>query len=287
MRGLPPALVASTIATRQEGLCLPQSTLYEQAVTLNETAHPWLAFHNVMRGFRYSLQHGNPYLLNQNDLRFWRVWWYDSLALPVGGRLLLRERRYAKISTIGKWSAGYDEVYRMCPHTHTSGLTRRVFDRELNRATEVLASLGDNESLQGFVFKTYKCTQCPTEFSIEVQPLTFFQGRVTEEMVCEEHVILVTSYKDLGACQSPDEMEWRALSTWHRRPQDSRWWLPSFAKQKTTDSSVKWPAIDVTHMEAISTRFERQLMSRPPISACPDDMITLLSDHRMSVQGVD
>jgi hypothetical protein len=124
-------------------------------------------------------------------------------------------------------------------------------------------SEGGSKYLQGFTFFTRRCTLCPTQVNIEVAP-TLLQPRGTFPGRKKPHVLSVKFYTDFGKCQSPDEMEWRALTTWHKRPDDKWKDLPPCARSERQNvPAEQWSRIDLTHMEPISARFERHLAIRP------------------------
>jgi hypothetical protein len=219
--------------------------------------YPWLVFHKVMRAFRYSLRHGKPYLLNLNDLTQWKIRKYDFLAVPVDCHLLLREWWYIPLNRIKLNITCCFRIQILYPHVRMAGITWRSWRDELARAKEAIANLGDNNTpLQGVVFKTHRCSHCPTELSIEVQPRKLFQGRMNEAMERDPYIVIITSYKDYGACESPDEMEWR-----YQGPHNPRGLyttaFPPFVKNRPTDPSVERISLNVPHLEPISAKFER------------------------------
>jgi hypothetical protein len=243
-----------------------------QTFATNYIYYKWPALQEAMRGFPLGTGYGSPYLFNRIHPRKGRE--YDVLALAVDGRLLIRNRitvpfPYYRRNHFDKdIHQSRDDL--QCPHMRET-LTAHNFQREVKAAVRFTLESekdGSTEHLQGFVFYTHRCTSCPTEVSLEVMPSLLYSGHTSYRMRMCPYVISAKYYTDFGKCESPDEMEWRALTTWYKQPQDKWEDLPPCARvERENVPREEWPCIDITHIEPISTRFERQLAMRPTVVA--------------------
>lgn len=102
---------------------------------------------------------------------------------------------------------------------------------------------------------TYTDASCPTEHFIEAVPRVSFERCVGSRSSRKTHLLVLceSRYIDLGQCHSPDEPEWRSLSTWPPRRNSGDWRL----SKEGTD--LPRFTIDVTHMGRIPDGFEKRL----------------------------
>jgi hypothetical protein len=248
--------------------CEKVSTTFTQSFICGSTTeYKWPTFYEVMRGFRQDSEYGTPYFLNVMRSYTSRMSVEtDVMAIYVNDRLLLRDRYTLAFNK--PQEKAFVKAYHFCPHIRET-MDDQDFDRDINTATELAIfhhKNNDSSYLHGFVYKTYRCTFCPTEFVIEVFPPGLFSGYSTPLMQWRPFVLSITRYVDFGALRDPKEIEWRSLTTWHKREEDEWKNLPVCARhEKTNVKREEWPCIDLTHLEPISKRFERELTARPEV----------------------
>lgn len=211
-------------------------------IRLNEKVYRWMDFHLVMRAFKHSQLHGAAYALNKTKLLgTYKHWISNSLAVLVDGRLLVREKWSVGIRADTQKRIPFEDCFYICSHLRKSGEHEKI-QGHLKRAVECVRVLPESALTIGFLFKKQRCTKCPSEYTIDVQPGTQFQGRLEYRQRSLPYVLSLNRYLDIGACMRPDCLEWQSLSFYGRN------------KDR--------PSIDVTYKEPISTRFERWLMEQ-------------------------
>lgn len=226
---------------------------------------PWLQIHQTARALRHGPQYG---FVVMNDFRKQRRFLFlpnsgqtDSKALLTDDRLLVRTRQYLPIHhrrshRKPSWLEDRNAEF-ICPHAKETFLYSRHLANEMIEACRLLSNDYDNRQL-GFVHKRYRCNQCPTEYVIEIVLNDHFDaahvyGQSFLRRLELDYMLLVSRYMDFGHCHSPCEMEWKALSTWpEERPKGD--WGPTVQRVDN-----RRPALDLTDMDYISTRFERRL----------------------------
>ncbi|KAF1960734.1 hypothetical protein CC80DRAFT_590086 [Byssothecium circinans] len=237
----------------------------DPVLLFNWRGYRWEVFYGVMRGFRYSANHGDFRRLNMHDHS--HEWKSDLKAVCEGGeRLLLKERYYCGFNEPGVW-LDYMMYQFQCPHI-AFHFTRRTFDAILSDAMIQVYRLQPGKDPYGLIHKTHRCIECPTELVISVRTWKdfFFPGVPPETFGNPKFVLCITRYIDVGSCKAPDSLEWRSLTTRYRLPNDPRISPPGvrpaqggFVRDFSEAPKEVWPTIDVTHREPISVRFERLL----------------------------
>ncbi|KAF1997135.1 hypothetical protein P154DRAFT_537453 [Amniculicola lignicola CBS 123094] len=243
-------------------VCKKEKRDFPETLILWRTYYRWLTFH---LGFRYSPQHGIPTHLNDFSKMPLLSLACDSLAIEVDNRLLLRHRESMGQAGDDEYWDDKEVVRNLCPHMRSSIMNYKDFIREANHAAKIIPELKKSSPGKGFTYKTHRCSECPTEIRIEICPTHLFQGRIKSQMAKYEYILSLVRYIDLGQCKSPDELEWRSVSTWAGSPSDPGWWLPRSARRAEKIADQDRVAIDLTHMEPISERFERSVRLRPPL----------------------
>jgi hypothetical protein len=230
-----------------------------------ETHHrlfSWIYIHIAMRNARYSPQHGSPVL----DLSYWKhydTWECDTLAVDVQGRLLLRDRWYLRIPNLEHRMPEIRFIpYRnsFCPHYHDTSMPLHFSD-EVKAAAKYLCKSID--ARQGFTYKRHRCTSCPTEVVIEVEPRDQFQARFKKghgkDRTGFDYVLSFSRFIDFGKCRVPDEMEWKSLTTWVEERSSTNLVRPGWSGHEPSAGMTTRPTINITTtMEPISVRFRRQ-----------------------------
>lgn len=228
--------------------------------------YKWPTFYEVMRGFRLGTYYGDPFLLNSSTTKHQCT---ETRALAVENRLLLRRRTVVGLDSRPYVRKPAPELVSMddfCPHMREQVSSEEFFG-ELRDAFSLIreSSHPDHVSyLHGFRFKTVRCKSCPTEVVIEFMPRSLYTGSVPKKYNKKPVIYCLTRYIDMGHMLDPKELEWRSLTTWYKR--DGVEWnqLPRSARhEKESLPKEQRPTIDLTYMEPISTRFERQLNLRP------------------------
>ncbi|KAH6614252.1 hypothetical protein C7974DRAFT_428652 [Boeremia exigua] len=238
---------------------------------------PWLQVHQTARALRHGPKYGavtlNYHRAHRNGVGMRCFWQAASKALLVDDRLLVRAQYFLPIGTVIESTPGsrlVDEGAEfMCPHARSRFLysSQRANDvmeacRLFCRAHATASSSSSNgtldnsetSKLHGFVHSRHRCPHCPTEWVVEILPRASFAGaHMMGRLVGRrrKYVLCLSQYLDFGACNAPNEREWRALSTWPaERPEGD--WGPVGAKGDEAQ-------VDLTGMERISVRFERAL----------------------------
>ncbi|KAJ4982970.1 hypothetical protein SVAN01_11536 [Stagonosporopsis vannaccii] len=230
---------------------------------------PWLQLHQTARALRRGPQYGcnvlNDFRKQYRMLCILRRWQTESKALLVDDRLLVRIRSFGPLHHQSHHNPShliYPNAEFVCPHARETFLYSRHLANEMVEAYRLLSNDYDNRRM-GFVHKRYRCTQCPTELIIEVVLAGDFDAAHVfgEVWLNDYHYMLCMSrYIDFGHCHSPDEMEWKSLSTWPKeRPEGD--WGPTEQVDNTR------PALDLTGMEYISARFDRELRESDRINS--------------------
>lgn len=243
---------------------------------------PWLQVHQTARSLRHGPQYGavtlNYHHAYRNLLGIRHFWQTASKALLVDDRLLVRAQHFTPIGTAIETTPTRlidQHAELICPHTRSTFLysSQRANDimeacRLFCRAHAAASSLPPSPSnetpdtsetrmLHGFVHSRYRCPRCPTECVIEILPRACFagahmMGRTVQQG--REYVLCLSQYLDFGACNAPEECEWRALSTWPAERPEGNWGPVGQRWAKGDEAQV-----DLTGMERISVRFERAL----------------------------
>lgn len=192
------------------------------AVVVMGIAVPWLHVHQNMQALRYSKEHGDltltradrKYSLPRHKLHT------DSEARLVDGRLLVRIRQMQSIGHFDNQIPSELEDANLefnCPHARETFHYPQHLADETVEASRLLCR--DERNRAGFVHKRYRCKQCPTETLIEVVRHEDFESK--DKVVLWPYILCQSRYIDFGRCESPDEIEWKALSTWpEARPND-------------------------------------------------------------------
>jgi hypothetical protein len=81
-----------------------------------------------------------------------------------------------------------------------------------------------------------------------------------------DYLICVSKYVNFGKCQTPDEIEWRSLTTQMSRPAFLRSLFTKREKDQPRNEATKRPTIDLTHLEPICDRFRAKLHAPLPSS---------------------
>ena len=257
----------------------PVDTVFTQTFSQNDLwgciMYKWPTFYEVMRGFRLGPNYGNPFLLN-SFVRSPRC--IETRALAVENRLLIRRRVILGLD----WAPYPDYTHEwepqkkiltvedFCPHMRER-VPRDDFMRALKDAYSLVRKHNHPNNaayVQGFKFKTIRCTSCPTEVVMEFIPQSLYAGRLRKKYKKKPFIYCLTRYVDMGLMLHPNEMEWRSLTTWYKVPGVQWEQLPRSARHEMEDPPMEQrPRIDVTHMEPISVRFERQMGVRPEVEA--------------------
>ncbi|KAF2707841.1 hypothetical protein K504DRAFT_504064 [Pleomassaria siparia CBS 279.74] len=258
----------------EDAPCLRQTRQVAEAWVPNVPSglgFSWPDFHKVMRGFRLSPEYGNTCLMNHNVVKSAHSWSFDSFALAADDRLLVRQRHYISVCGFRRYPSTHCyPISWVCPHVDINGTTYHSIYQDLRRASKAARDRGSNLA-QNFTPKIHRCTCCPTEYIVEVRPRSLVVGRMRSFMSREKYVVFITSYKDLGACMSPDEPEFVAMSSCCSEPHVRNPLSESNAWQKPQYQQAPWPTLDLTHMEPISARFERQFSLHQTSSTVQDD----------------
>ncbi|KAF2108239.1 hypothetical protein BDV96DRAFT_605915 [Lophiotrema nucula] len=239
---------------------------FPEYITLGGKRRTWLTFHLIARALRHGRTFELPWFPDVSRADGRRKLGRDIRVKVVGGRLLVRDRYWGGIGVGKERRQRMGSFHHLCPHLKDSGITNADYDRVLNGAVAHLRKHYRQENGGGFVFKTYRCTSCPTEITLEVCCISLFDGEIGKRARKKGYVLSLSCYRDFGTCMAPDEMEWRALSTWYKRPgdshktsyKDSSKWVPKCARDDALVPMHVRPRIDVTgpEWESISSRFE-------------------------------
>lgn len=243
--------------------------------------YKWPTFYEVMRGFRLGTDFGTPYLLN-TSMRKRSV---DSHAISVDDRLLIRKRvvhGFTLDCPISRYSFAYCfSPASVCPH-----MREQVSEEDLLNEMRDAINLWKNYKtrdgtpyLHGYTYKTVRCTSCPTELVIEYIPTSLFVGELHKRHRKYPMIFCLTRYVDMGHVLAPEEMEWRSLTTWFDPPGAVQMGLHRSPFERKIVPRDQWPCIDLTHMESISSRFERHLNMRPGWGPYYDAPLRTQSEH--------
>jgi hypothetical protein len=131
-----------------------------------------------------------------------------------------------------------------CPHARETFRYRPHLSNETVEASRLLCRDERNRGV------------CAQEVQVQTMPdRNRDQGRTSRDFEGKDkvelwpYILCQSRYIDFSRCESPNKIEWKALSTWPKeRPNDE--WGPV---EKTEDTR---PAVDLRSMQLISARFD-------------------------------
>jgi hypothetical protein len=226
----------------------------------HERSFTWIDIHQAMRGLRHSPRHGIPLLdfVSKITLKTSLHWWYDTATLLVGDRYLLRDRWYRYLKDDHPCGENprellCQEANNFCPHSNEAFGWHHLWE---HFRTTIETFQGNR---RGLTYKRHRCTLCPTEVTIDVEPLSHFSGTFnadkTMRKITRGIVLSYSRYVDFGKCRAPDEPEWVTLTTWIDKPRTANYVIPGWPGYEPPPGLATRPKLDLTHMEPISRRF--------------------------------
>ncbi|KAF2705455.1 hypothetical protein K504DRAFT_505841 [Pleomassaria siparia CBS 279.74] len=187
----------------------------------------------------------------------------EGSALPVDDHFMIRERYSRRLDGSKNRRFRCNLLKTACKHTNASGM-RNAMAFELQNLLECASTPTSKEMILGMKSNPFRCSECPTEVTIEIQPMAIGQGRTTKKKPPRifPFLVSVNRYVDVGDCKLPESPEWKALIHdygfySHRLSHHLMSLLRRFGMLNRVT------AMDAIHREPICARFERQLQSTP------------------------